>query len=373
LALFYLFLSKIKQMFNAFLFAFFYSRLAKCDARGAQVVLSNKAIVSLVNNQLRFQVRVYDIDAASPVIEAHIRIYAVTKSRPVPRPLRLIQPNDEFGAMLFLSLPSVVSHHVDLYSTMHPPRETPVGTGGLLLRQADSVTGMREEFICPVCGESYGTYERWSKHIKYQQLVETQEDYPIEGSHREIPAELFEPIEPTVCTPTTDVEELKDYFDQEISEIICVVEAIEPIGSGTFSALHSYRIEDIVFHPGASFTPCIEAVKTDRDEYLLVDLDRFHGIEINKEAIKEVKVKRRQPQRSLRPHDSFFSTAVRRMRKQSSRRHLDQMPSVGEEPLSWWDRIDQSKSTQVLPPTQLDQPDREPAAAGDQSDKKTDL
>jgi hypothetical protein len=332
-------------MFNAFLFAFFYTRLAKCDSRGAQVVLSNKAIVTMVNNQLRFQVRVYDIDAASPVIEAHVRLYAVTKSRPVPRPLRIIQPDDEFLANLFLSLPTVVSHHVDLYSIMHPPRETPVATGGVLLRQADSVNCVREEFVCPVCGESYGTYERWSKHIKYNRLIETQEDYPIEGSHRQIKAELFEPVEPTVFTPTTDVDEIKDYFDQEISEIICVVEAIEPISSGTFSALHSYRIEDIVFHPGASFTPCIEAVKTDRDEYLQVDLDRFHGIEINNEAIKEVKRKKRAPQRSLRPHDSFFSTAVRRMRQQSSRRHLDQAPSAAEESLSWWDRIDQSKST----------------------------
>lgn len=327
-------------MFNAFLFAFFYSRLAKCDARGAQVVLSNKAIVSFVNDQLRFQVRVYDIDAASPVIEAHVRLYVVTKNRPVPRPLRIIQPDDEFGAMLFLSLPSVVAHHVDLYSILHPPHDTPVETGGVLLRQADSVNCSREEFICPVCGESYGTYARWVKHVRYQRVVEEKDEYPVEGTHLELTPESFEPKEAPMFQPTGNIEELKEYFQHEIAEIICVVEAIEPISSGTFSALHSYRFEDVVFHPGATFRPCIEAVKTENDEYLRVDLDRFHGIDINNEAVKETK-RRRNPQRSLRPHDSFFSSAVRRIRRTSSRNRLVARPPSAE--TSWWDRIDQSK------------------------------
>lgn len=83
------------MMFNAFLFAFFYTRLAKSDSRGIQVIFSNKALVSVVNNQVRFQIRVYDIDGRHPVVEAHVRIYAVSKRRPVPQPLRVLQPNDD--------------------------------------------------------------------------------------------------------------------------------------------------------------------------------------------------------------------------------------------------------------------------------------
>ena len=135
-------------MFNAFLFAFFYNRMAKCDARGAQVVLSKKAIVSIVDGQLRFQVRAYDVDASGPVIEAHIRMYAITKNRPVPRPLRTIQPNDELGALLFLSVPTVMAHHIDIYSILHPPRDTPVNASGITLRQADSAIGNREGMLC---------------------------------------------------------------------------------------------------------------------------------------------------------------------------------------------------------------------------------
>ena len=132
-------------------------------ARGAQVVVANNAIVSVVDGQIRFQVRAYDVDAAHPVIEAHIRMYAVTKGRPVPRPLRILQPDDELGGMLFLSVPTVVSHQVDVYSILHPPVETPIRPCGLLLRSVDSETCNREEMICPVCGESYGTYERLAK------------------------------------------------------------------------------------------------------------------------------------------------------------------------------------------------------------------
>jgi hypothetical protein len=88
------------MMFNAFLIAFFYSRVARCDQRGAQVILSKKALLTVVNGQVYFQVRVYDVDAANPVIEARIRMYAVMKSRPVPRPLRILDPNDELGGKM---------------------------------------------------------------------------------------------------------------------------------------------------------------------------------------------------------------------------------------------------------------------------------
>jgi hypothetical protein len=39
------------MMFNAFLFAFFYSRIARGEARGIQVIFSNKAIVSVVRRR----------------------------------------------------------------------------------------------------------------------------------------------------------------------------------------------------------------------------------------------------------------------------------------------------------------------------------
>ena len=102
--------------------------------------MSRNAIVNISDNgQVRFQVRIFDIDASHPVVEAHVRLYVVNKFRPVPRPLRVLQPNDELGAVLILSLPTVVTHHVDVYSMLHPPTEDqPLHPFGLVLRQADS-------------------------------------------------------------------------------------------------------------------------------------------------------------------------------------------------------------------------------------------
>lgn len=325
------------MMFNAFLFAFFYSRLAKCDARGAQVVLSNKAIVTMVDGQVRFQVRVYDVDAATPVVEAHIRMYAVTKSRPVPRPLRIIQPDDELGSTLFLSVPTVVAHQIDLYSILHPPRPTPVNPVGLILRQADSFVGNRDGFICPVCGESYGTYERWRNHVKYQRIVEEKDDYPVDGTHLQLDEKDFRPVTDKKFQPNKNIQELEAYFRSEISEIICVVEAIEPISSGTFAALHSYRVEDVVFHFGARFSPCVEAIKMKHEEFLRVDLDRFHGIDIDNETLAQ-SPSSKVGMRSLRKEDGFFSavrTAIRQPPSPKKPKSTREGASVFD--VAWWD------------------------------------
>jgi hypothetical protein len=226
------------MMFNAFLFAFFYTRVAKADSRGVQILFSSKAIISIVDGQVRFQVRMYDIVAINPVVEASIRMYVVCKSQPVPKRLRMLQPNDEFGSMLFLSLPAVASHHVDIYSLLHPPRNTPVNPCGVTLRQADAAIGSRLEYLCPVCGESYGTYERWVCHMKYTVIVETVG--PPKKSkrlHSSIPKSQYISVPSDRSTATLDLVALQNHFQQEISEVICIVEGIEPISSGHFSAV----------------------------------------------------------------------------------------------------------------------------------------
>lgn len=89
-----------------------------------------------------------------------------------------------------------------------------------------------------------------------------------------------------------------------------MIEGIEPIGSGTFAALQSYRFEDIVFHAGAHFRPCVEAVETkDGKSIVRVDLDRFHGIDVDEKAAESADSPPgpgRKNQRSGRPQDAFF-------------------------------------------------------------------
>ena len=227
------------MMFNAFLFAFFYTRVGKADSRGNQILFSSKAIVSIVDGQVRFQVRMYDVDALHPVLEATIRMYVVTKSQPVPKRVRVLQPNDEFGSMLFLSLPAVASHHIDMYSLLHPPRVTPIDPSGLTLRQVDAVISSRLEVLCPVCAQNFGTYERWVSHMKYMVIMEGVGDIQRKSTrlHSNTPKSEYMSAPPEYTTASLDIEVFKRHFDNEISEVICVVEAIEPISSGHFSSV----------------------------------------------------------------------------------------------------------------------------------------
>lgn len=288
------------MLFNAFLLAFLYARFGRSETRSNQVINSRKALVSCVDGQVRFQVRLFDADAQHPVVEAHVRMYCVMNHRPVPRPLRLIQPDDELGGMLFLSFPTIVSHHIDLYSLMHPPTEVPFGSmtpSGLVLRQVDGSTANRDDVICPVCGESYGTIKRWKNHIRYQQIVEAKDDYPVAGTHLSLDLADIE-MNTDTMEATNDIAELKEYFRKSVSEIICVVEGIDPLQSGTFQSLQSYRFEDIVWDANSVFAPCMTVTGGSRqkqkgERIFQVDLDRYHDIMVDKQSVKE-EAKRKQ-------------------------------------------------------------------------------
>jgi hypothetical protein len=288
------------MLFNAFLLAFLYARLGRSETRGAQVICSSKALVSEVDGQVRFQVRLFDADAKHPVVEAHVRFYAVMKHRPVPRPLRLLQPDDDMGGMLFLSFPTVVNHHIDLYSLLHPPTTAmSMNPSGLVLREVDGATCGRDDINCPVCGESYGTLERWKNHVRYQQIVESQDEYPIPGTHLSLD---FKEIEEQVeLKASNDLNDLKAFFQNNVSEILCVVEGIDPMQSGTFQSLQSYRFEDIVWEKHSYFAPCMTVVEDKKSRKFQVDLDRYHDIVPDEEAIAAAKAAADQKQPKARP------------------------------------------------------------------------
>ena len=126
-----------------------------------------------------------------------MRLYALLKHKdadghPKLEQLRLISPNDDLGAVLFLNIPTVVTHDVDYYSPLYQSDDSleynqyRLSSGGLLLREVDSVNGNREEIMCPICGETYGDFRRLRKHVKYQQLCEKKDEIPVLGSHREL-------------------------------------------------------------------------------------------------------------------------------------------------------------------------------------------
>lgn len=69
-------------------------------------------------------------------------------------PLRLSDPNDDLGGMMYPSIPQDILHHIDHHSALGPRRMPLVeGDHCLVLRTIDSATCNREEISCPVCGE----------------------------------------------------------------------------------------------------------------------------------------------------------------------------------------------------------------------------
>ena len=297
------------MMFNAFLFAFFFSRLAKSENRAVQVIFSKNAILARSNsrgshkehNPWTFTVRVTDLDAAYPVVEAHVRMYAKIDSELVE--MRILAPNDMLGGRLFLSWPTTIVHEIDSHSPLHPlttfakthPLE--LTHGGLNKRHAETVSGDNDRFACPACGEAYGSLDRLRRHVTYVQRNEDNDKLPFgPKTHRAIDVETLKP------PPEPTLQELKKWFPEEV---VVVMEGIDPLASGTFMALQSYTLDDMVFE--VQFADCMKFSKHET----VVDLHMFHSVF----AVAE----KRQQHSDSEPLDNTSNNRQDRR----SRRHLE--------------------------------------------------
>lgn len=315
-------------MFNAFLFAFFFTFLAKCENRSIQVVFADKMCINVKNfttgrvihdqeeldvsheddvdevfknSGVCVNVRCYDIDSSYPVVETHARMYMMDKNMKL-HTMRLQDPDDEMGGTLYTSIPTEITHHVDHHSPLSPPhREMPFvnHSHGLVMRAADSATGSRDEIVCPVCGEAYGTYARLRSHVRYARLVETRDGFPKEDSHLslEVPDRI----------PAVTMDEVRTYMSQNMAEIIVVVEGIDPQVSGTFQALQSYKYDDICWE--GEFEPCLK-----------VKFNKFH---VCMEAFHKV----RDPDEMLGSDDDDDSSAIFFMDRKEDEEQALNVPS----------------------------------------------
>ncbi|OEU19051.1 hypothetical protein FRACYDRAFT_183433 [Fragilariopsis cylindrus CCMP1102] len=259
------------MLFNAFMFAFFYSQLSKSETRSVQLVFSNKLIIGVKDDQVYASVRCYDLDSANPLVEAHARMYMLDHRLKL-KPLRIVDPDDDNGAFMHLSIPQEIIHEVDHYSALSP-RSMPLTTTEknstrLNLRSVDSTTGSRDEINCPICGETFATYRLLQAHCDYNKMIEEREEYPIKISHRSFVMPDITPI---------SLSEVQQHVERTLSEIVVVVEAIDPQLSGTFQALQSYKYDDIEF--GADFEHCMSV----KENKIAVDMERFHNIKYDPE------------------------------------------------------------------------------------------
>jgi hypothetical protein len=207
-------------------------------------------------------------------------------------------PNDELGAMLYISAPHIISHHIGMYSPICPPEKkafaeggrVPIKSGfvvdsaGFRLRELDSHVESRAGLQCTVCGETYGTHKNLVKHIEQSQRIERNDKMPTKHSHQELDVrKIFKKGESRNQNDITDdsnnenaacYNQFKKHFKECNLEILVIVEGIDPMMSGTFQAMQSYSFDDLVF--GGEFAPCMIS---DHDRGIAkVDLKRFHKI-----------------------------------------------------------------------------------------------
>ena len=300
-----------QMFFQAVMISFFFARLSRSAQRSTQVLFSNKMLINLEaeTNQVSVKVQVCDIDRTRPIVEAHVRLYAV-KHRNLDKVgkqkwevMRLAAPDDELNGWMMLSLPDSCCHFVDTHSPLYPPSWSKVAKeismrSLVTLRESDAIGGSRDSVVCPVCGESYGTVERLIRHIKYARIVEEKDEYEVDGTHLEIDLHglvvggeigslggvggnhnrkgvpnlnLVENKKISVL-----FEDIKKGMRSDGVEIVAVVEGIEPNVSGTFQAVQSYTIDDIEFDK--EFSPCI--VHDEKNGFATcVDLTKFHNTE----------------------------------------------------------------------------------------------
>ena len=271
------------MLFNAFITAFLWCRLARCEQRGTQVVFGEKAIIEYRDGKWLFHVRIYDLDSKLPIVEAHVRFYCVSwidydnqikqhEQAQLTEWMRVLNPNDDHGSLLFASIPLNATHHIDVYSPLAPAhlkKDLNYFQGnGLKLREADQFCGSNAKTFCPVCGETYETFEQLERHIAFNKIIEdnASPEIPKEGTHRD------ESILKPNVTKKFEISKEDIQNNLQGKEILVLVEGIEPMISGTFQALHSYKLEDIAFD--SCFAPCV----SQRNGKTVVDLDRFHEI-----------------------------------------------------------------------------------------------
>ncbi|CAB9510041.1 Potassium inwardly-rectifying channel, subfamily J, member [Seminavis robusta] len=266
----------------------FISRLLSCQRRsGVHVLFSNRAIVGYRKDVRTpcFQIRVYETGTRHPVVQASCTMYVVTQKSPVPMPLRIIVPAEDIGSLLFLSLPSEVVHAIDADSALTPdPRVVPAMDKPQGPVNTKSTLEEEEDMYCPVCGEPFETINNMIQHGKYQDMVESHEDFPYVGSHQEVDWDEWEKT--MTESRSWSLPQLKQYFEANISEVICIVEGIDPVTRGTFHAVQSYQLEDIYFGEGL-FADCVY-VTGPQNRDLAVDMSCFHHIDELSERDQEV-------------------------------------------------------------------------------------
>jgi hypothetical protein len=226
--------------------------------------------------------------------------------------MRLTNPNDELGGMMFLATPQVVSHRIDPWSPMCPPiarsnkKENSASANdgdayhfpGLVFREADREVAISDEGgAIPRSNTSDGTPSPALVPSETPDVIrrERSENACAAPSFARAATSAMLPPAAPVGTESpaqssgsefaatgpgaTDGQLkrmrmlIKEHMERSHLEIIVIVEAIDPHSSNTFQARHSYTSRDIEFDK--SFCGCMTVAP---DGLACLDWELFHTL-----------------------------------------------------------------------------------------------
>ena len=273
------------MLVNAMIVGLFIGKLSRASSRANQIIFSDKASICCVRNRFYFMFQACEASFFSyrPVVEAHVRVYAVLHEQDPShteraffqtRVMRLTNPNDELGGVLFLATPQVVTHCIDQWSPLFPPRALPAhgddvalhdGAAyhfpGVVYRMADREVAMADEgrvlasTMCngAVCSDTApgSSDSAASPHLR-----------PAVGEAAS-EAELL-----------AMQHAIRKHLVASDLEVIVVLEGIDPHTSNTFQARQSYTAADIVFDE--MFVP---SLSVGRDGQATFDWSAFHRLQ----------------------------------------------------------------------------------------------
>ncbi|CAJ1387213.1 unnamed protein product [Effrenium voratum] len=116
----------VNLILSAVLIGVIFQGIARPQSRACTILCSEKAIIRrCIDGAYYFMFRVCDLRSQHALVEPHIRCYCVEKNDIrgfETTQMRLLQPDDELGATLLLSMPSIVVHRIDAWSPLAPHR-----------------------------------------------------------------------------------------------------------------------------------------------------------------------------------------------------------------------------------------------------------
>lgn len=304
----------IFMIFNGFILGTVMMRVQRANRRARQILFTDKACILCLRGKFQLTFQVFDLQASMPIINSSVRLVAAVYIPPTPnmpafyqtRVMRVTRPDDRTGSKLWLSVPCLVMHEIDMWSPLAPasvakPPGNPFTAAPTLFpqppqRAVDGRAGNANQAACFVCGLAFSTEAGLRRHVEYMSLEEEAQGIDEGMAHRGVDLrEISHPVisrnqarkvhmdsasekdEGDLGFDVVEAEQVRDEIKARLEskkiEVIVIIEGMDPNTSQWVQARHSYMLEDIEFD--MQHAPCMA---TNDQGKARVNLSEFHNL-----------------------------------------------------------------------------------------------